>query len=43
MLGFLWALWDEDQLSWHDRISQTFVTTDVTLTREPCNQASATR
>lgn len=26
MLGFLWALWDEDQLTWHDRISQTYVT-----------------
>ena len=29
MLGFVWALWDEDQLSWHDRISQTCITTDV--------------
>lgn len=26
MLGFLWALWDEDHLCWHDRISQTYVT-----------------
>jgi uncharacterized RDD family membrane protein YckC len=25
-LGFLWALWDEDRLSWHDRISQTYLT-----------------
>jgi len=25
-LGFLWALWDEDHLSWHDRISQTYIT-----------------
>lgn len=25
-LGFLWALWDEDHLSWHDRISQTYLT-----------------
>jgi uncharacterized RDD family membrane protein YckC len=25
-LGFLWALWDEDHLCWHDRISQTYVT-----------------
>jgi len=25
-LGFLWALWDEDHLSWQDRISQTYVT-----------------
>jgi uncharacterized RDD family membrane protein YckC len=25
MLGFLWAFWDEDHLSWHDRISQTYI------------------
>jgi len=24
-LGFLWALWDEDQLCWQDRISQTYI------------------
>ena len=22
-LGFLWQLWDKDQLTWHDRISKT--------------------
>jgi uncharacterized RDD family membrane protein YckC len=27
-LGFLWALVDEDTLCWHDRLSQTFPTTD---------------
>jgi uncharacterized RDD family membrane protein YckC len=27
LLGFLWALWDEDRLTWHDRISQTYLTT----------------
>jgi len=26
MLGFFWAFWDEDRLTWHDRISQTYVT-----------------
>jgi uncharacterized RDD family membrane protein YckC len=26
LLGFLWALWDEDHLTWHDRISQTYIT-----------------
>ena len=26
MLGFLWAAWDEDGLTWHDRISQTYIT-----------------
>jgi len=41
MLGFLWALWDEDQLSWHDRISQTCVTTDIAPAREPLGQPSA--
>ena len=25
-LGFLWALWDDDHLTWQDRISQTYVT-----------------
>ena len=28
MLGFVWSLWDEDNLSWHDRISQTYLTLD---------------
>jgi len=26
-LGFLWAMWDEDALTWHDRISQTYLST----------------
>lgn len=43
MLGFVWALWDEDQLSWHDRISQTCITTEVAFAREPCGQPSATQ
>lgn len=25
LLGFLWAFWDEDHLTWHDRISQTYI------------------
>jgi uncharacterized RDD family membrane protein YckC len=25
-LGFLWALWDEDHLTWQDRMSQTYIT-----------------
>lgn len=24
-LGFLWAMWDEDELTWHDRISRTYI------------------
>jgi uncharacterized RDD family membrane protein YckC len=26
LLGFMWALWDDDQLCWQDRISQTYIT-----------------
>ncbi len=26
LLGFVWACWDEDHLTWHDRISQTYLT-----------------
>lgn len=26
MLGFFWSFWDEDRFTWHDRISQTYVT-----------------
>jgi len=26
LLGFLWAIWDEDHFTWQDRISQTYVT-----------------
>jgi uncharacterized RDD family membrane protein YckC len=31
LLGFLWALWDEDRLTWQDRISQTYVTRTTRL------------
>jgi uncharacterized RDD family membrane protein YckC len=27
-LGFIWALWDDDQLCWQDRISQTYLTSN---------------
>jgi uncharacterized RDD family membrane protein YckC len=33
-LGFLWALWDEDQLCWQDRISRTYLTPIEELTRD---------
>ncbi|MBI3662720.1 MAG: RDD family protein [Acidobacteria bacterium] len=26
LLGYVWALWDEDHLTWQDRISQTYIT-----------------
>jgi len=31
MLGFIWALWDEDRFTWQDRMSQTYVTAAVPL------------
>jgi uncharacterized RDD family membrane protein YckC len=29
-LGFLWAQWDEDELTWHDRISRTYLSSAET-------------
>jgi uncharacterized RDD family membrane protein YckC len=31
-LGFLWACWDEDSLTWHDRLSGTYLTAPDILT-----------
>ncbi|MGA9884749.1 MAG: RDD family protein [Candidatus Acidiferrales bacterium] len=31
LLGFVWALWDEDRFTWQDRISQTYITASVPL------------
>ena len=28
-LGFFWALWDDDHLCWHDRISHTYLTSTL--------------
>lgn len=30
-LGFLWSQWDEDELTWHDRISRTYLSSADTL------------
>jgi uncharacterized RDD family membrane protein YckC len=30
-LGFLWSLWDEDELTWHDRLSRTYLRTPETF------------
>jgi uncharacterized RDD family membrane protein YckC len=30
-LGFLWAMWDEDELTWHDRLSRTYLSAAQTL------------
>ena len=40
-LGFLWALWDEDQLCWQDRISRTYLTPAEDLTRTTVPAAAA--
>jgi uncharacterized RDD family membrane protein YckC len=29
-MGFLWAWWDEDTLSWHDRLSRTYLSSPET-------------
>jgi uncharacterized RDD family membrane protein YckC len=34
LLGFLWAFWDEDHLTWHDRISRTYLTPVDSLTAD---------
>jgi len=33
-LGFMWVLWDEDGLTWHDRISQTYLTVVPNMAEE---------
>jgi uncharacterized RDD family membrane protein YckC len=38
-LGFLWTWWDEDTLTWHDRISHTYLSSPET--RAHMNSASA--
>lgn len=30
-LGFLWSMWDEDSLTWHDRISRTYLHSTAAL------------
>jgi hypothetical protein len=32
-LGYLWALADEEALTWHDRMSKTFIAIDPTFER----------
>ncbi len=31
MLGFVWAIWDEDHFTWQDRMSQTYITAATPL------------
>jgi uncharacterized RDD family membrane protein YckC len=30
-LGFLWAMWDSDELTWHDRLSRTYLSMEQAL------------
>jgi len=30
-LGFLWSMWDEDELTWHDRLSNTYLSKTETF------------
>jgi len=42
MLGFAWALWDEDRFTWQDRISQTYVTAAMPISGiEPLDATAA--
>jgi uncharacterized RDD family membrane protein YckC len=42
-LGFLWAIWDEDSLTWHDRISHTYLTSAQTYADVEAPHASHSR
>jgi hypothetical protein len=42
-LGFLWATWDEDELTWHDRLSGTYLTAPDTLTDLEAPHTATTR
>ena len=43
MLGFMWALWDEDHFTWQDRISQTYVTGAMPLMEQDALEVPAGR
>jgi uncharacterized RDD family membrane protein YckC len=42
-LGFLWVLWDEEELTWHDRISQTYLTNVEAFREEDASHAAPAR
>ncbi len=42
-LGFLWAIWDEDALTWHDRLSRTYLTSPEVLVDSDATQESPAR
>ncbi|HEY1424907.1 MAG TPA: RDD family protein [Candidatus Acidoferrum sp.] len=41
-LGFLWSQWDEDELTWHDRISRTYLSSANNLADSEFTSAAHT-
>jgi uncharacterized RDD family membrane protein YckC len=39
-LGFLWSMWDEDSLTWHDRISRTYLHSTAALGKANAEKAA---
>jgi len=42
-LGFFWALWDEDAMTWHDRLSKTYLGVPQTFADAEITNASPVR
>jgi len=42
-LGFLWAMWDSDELTWHDRFSRTYLSVEQTLPELEASDAAQGR
>lgn len=42
-LGFFWAMWDEDSLTWHDRLSHTYLSSAETFSEAGIRSAVTTR
>ena len=42
-LGFFWALWDEDGMTWHDRLSRTYLAVPETFADAEISHAAPVR
>ena len=42
-LGYFWALWDEDGLTWHDRLSRTYLAVPEAITDAEITHATPAR
>ena len=42
-LGFFWAMWDEDSLTWHDRISKTYLAVPESFVEAEIAEAAPAR